>query len=487
MIPSGQIGNVLRAAIDYRQAHKREFAPEWYPWQRETVCLTEAQTHVMLLAGNRTGKTSVAGFAAACHATGHYPEWWTGVRFDYPTVGWVFGVDSTQVKNVLQLELLGVERGESFEGGWIHPSEIIDFDRSHQPGGVSELRVQHPLGPSRIAFKSYSQLGTGQSTLPHAGSSVDWAWIDEQPPDELVGQIVTRLMTGRKGRGGLLMYTMTPELGLTTLVDHYLSTKRQPHERLVGPIPWSRCPHLTPEIRELTLASYPPHERAMRSTGVPMMGEGRVFTTDESQLVIPDFELNTRPWMRVIRSLDVGIRHPTSIAWLAYDPETDITYVVRLYSRAGEKAAVHAAVANSQWKHAPVVVPPDIDQQEKGSGELTAEFYASAGMTNTLVFANPDGSRYVEPGILAMGHAMETDRFKVFASAAETFLYEYRTYHRKDGRIVKERDDVMSAVRYGFQMVKQFGSTLNPTTTTKLYPQLGLSSRSEKRWNTRRA
>lgn len=34
------------------------------------------------MAGNQLGKTLAGGFEAAIHATGRYPDWWKGKRFD---------------------------------------------------------------------------------------------------------------------------------------------------------------------------------------------------------------------------------------------------------------------------------------------------------------------------------------------------------------------------------------------------------------------
>ncbi|MNL49054.1 hypothetical protein D3C87_1719590 [compost metagenome] len=48
---------------------------------------------------------------------------------------------------------------------------------------------------------------------------------------------------------------------------------------------------------------------------------------------------------------------------------------------------------------------------------------------------------------------MMTGRFKVF-SHLELWLSEYRTYHRKDGAIVKIDDDVISASRYGVMSLR---------------------------------
>jgi hypothetical protein len=87
------------------------------------------------------------------------------------------------------------------------------------------------------------------------------------------------------------------------------------------------------------------------------------------------------------------------------------------------------------------------------------KWYSDAGLKNTIDFENPDGSRYVEPGILELNERMRTDRFKVFSNCS-AFLREKRIYHRKDGKLVKENDDVMDAVRYGVQMITRRGVQL---------------------------
>ncbi|MEJ0004437.1 MAG: hypothetical protein WDN30_14440 [Pararobbsia sp.] len=59
----------------------------------------------------------------------------------------------------------------------------------------------------------------------------------------------------------------------------------------------------------------------------------------------------------------------------------------------------------------------------------------------------------VEAGILDMLTAMQTGKFKVFAHLNEWFA-EFRLYHRKDGKIVKLEDDLMSATRYARMMLR---------------------------------
>ncbi len=65
-----------------------------------------------------------------------------------------------------------------------------------------------------------------------------------------------------------------------------------------------------------------------------------------------------------------------------------------------------------------------------------------------------NGDSGVEAGIMEMLQRMQTGRLKIFRNCVE-FFEERRMYHRKDGKIVKERDDIISAVRYGLMMLRE--------------------------------
>ena len=72
----------------------------------------------------------------------------------------------------------------------------------------------------------------------------------------------------------------------------------------------------------------------------------------------------------------------------------------------------------------------------------------------TAMVTRPDG---VEAGVLEMLDRMQTGRWKVFSHLTEWFE-EFRMYHRKDGKIVKEMDDLLSSSRYAM-MMKRFAIT----------------------------
>jgi hypothetical protein len=64
-----------------------------------------------------------------------------------------------------------------------------------------------------------------------------------------------------------------------------------------------------------------------------------------------------------------------------------------------------------------------------------------------------DGGYSVEAGLMQLLDRMQTGRLKVFAHLHDWFD-EFRLYHRKDGRVVKEYDDLMSATRYAMMMLR---------------------------------
>ena len=79
-----------------------------------------------------------------------------------------------------------------------------------------------------------------------------------------------------------------------------------------------------------------------------------------------------------------------------------------------------------------------------------------AGVLMIGRFTNPDGTNYVEPGLMELLERMRTGRFKVFEHLKPWFE-EFRRYHRKKGKIHKEFDDLMDATRYAAISVTRFG------------------------------
>src|SRR5262249_47817054 len=97
------------------------------------------------------------------------------------------------------------------------------------------------------------------------------------------------------------------------------------------------------------------------------------------------------------------------------------------------------------------VFQEDFDEQPE---RFSAWSYRKTGLEMLHEHAQfEDGSVSVEAGLQDMLIRMETGRFKVLKHLTDWFD-EFRLYHRKDGKVHKEGDDLMSATRYAVMMLR---------------------------------
>jgi hypothetical protein len=214
--------------------------------------------------------------------------------------------------------------------------------------------------------------------------------------------------------------------------------------------------HYTPEERARIIASYPEHEREARAKGVPILGSGRIFPVSESSVTVEAFPIPDY-WPQ-LGALDFGWDHPTAGVRIAWDRDNDCLYVIAAHKQKEATPVIHAAALKPWGAWLPWMWPHDGLQHDKGSGEQLATQYRDQGLNmhpERVTF--DDGSNGVEAGIMEMLDRMQTGRLKVFAHLTAWFE-EFRLYHRKDGKIVKEYDDLLSATRYGV-MGKRFAVT----------------------------
>jgi len=393
------------------------------------------------MAGNQLGKTWAGGNEAAIHATGLYPSWWTGKRFDKPTVGWAAGVTGETIRDSVQRVLMG--RHTDIGTGAVPKDKIIDWSPSR---GVADLmdtiEIKHASGgTSQITLKSYEK---GREKWQ--AETLDWVWFDEEPDQDIYTEGVTRTNATK----GIVWMTFTPLKGMSGVVKRFLLEKSP--DRHVTTMTIEDAEHYTPEERARIISGYPEHEREARAKGIPTLGSGRVFPIAEERIREETIAIPAH-WPR-IAGLDIGWDHPTACAWLAWDKDTDTVHVYDCYRTREQTPVVHAAALNARGKWIPVAWPHDGLQHDKGSGEQIAQQYRDQGANLLPEKATfQDGSNGVEAGILDMLDRMKTGRFKV-AAHLNDWWEEFRLFHRKDGLIVKEGDDLMAATRYAMMMLR---------------------------------
>ena len=433
---------------------------EPYVWQKTLCNATKEHRQVLAMTANQIGKSTIGAYITAVHCTGLYPEWWEGRRFTKPLYCWVAGVSNDTTRDICQSELFGLAEDESKWGSGMVPLDCIG-QRTRRRGTTgntfdSVMVKFHGAdgkhkGYSRIGFKSYEM---GEEKF--FGRPVDFIWLDEQPPSNIYTQCITRTVA----TGGDVLMTFTPEHGVTPVVHQFMH-ERQPGQFMLQ-ASWDDAPHLTEEVKKQLLAQYPPHERELRSKGIPVFGSGLVFPIPEASITCDYFEIPD-DWPRLM-GLDFGWDHPTAAVWVAYDPQGDVIYIYDEYKDRQQTPQMVVASLNTRPKWIPVSWPKDGLQTDKGSGISLAQQYRDAGL-NMLpdFFRNPlapgdsgKGNNNIEPGIMMMMQRFETGRLKVFPHLMEWFK-EYRAYHRKDGKIEPIQDDLMSASRYAVCAVERYG------------------------------
>ena len=411
----------------------------------------------LLCAGNQLGKTFSAGFEVAMHLTGKYPDWWEGKRWDRPVIGWAAGITSESTRDNPQRILLG--HPGAWGTGCIPACDIIDITRASHgvSDAVDSVKVRHISGGySIVSFKAYEK---GREKWQ--GPSLDFVWFDEEPPEDIYSEGLTRTNVGSNGAegiSGITFITFTPLLGMSNVVKRFLKDK--PEGSSVTKMGIEDALHYTAEQRRSIIAGYPAHEREARANGTPTLGSGAIFPVREESIKEQIIQIPEH-WPR-IAGIDFGWDHPTAGAWIAWDRDSDTVHVTDVYRLSEATPIIHAATFRAKGDWIPVAWPHDGLQHDKGSGEALATQYKNLGLQmlrDKATHAPKQGEQEgtggngVEAGVMDMLTRMQTGRLKV-ASHLEDFFEEFRLYHRKDGKIVKEHDDVISAVRYAIMMLR---------------------------------
>lgn len=418
------------------------FFYEPYKKQIEFHNLSKTKRERALFAGNQAGKTFSAANEVAFHMTGVYPDWWQGKRFPGPQIWWVGSETGELTRDGAQIKLLG-QYGQ-FGSGAI-PKPLLAGDPLMArgiPAAAEIFNVKHSSGGiSQGVFKAYAD---GREKW-QAGT-VHGVWLDEEPDAEIYSEALTRT----NATEGIVLLTLTPLKGMSDVVRRFYP-KPDTDDRAIVSMTIDDVDHFSPEQKQKILNSYQPFEREARLRGIPMLGSGKIFPVPEDWIVV-----QCRPvpehWRR-IGGLDFGWDHPTAAVELAWDKEADCIYVTKEYRARRETPVIHAAAVkpwNLTWAW-----PHDALQHDKGSGEQLASLYKKNGLrmlSERAQFPDERGNG-VEAGITEMLERMQTGRWKVMDNC-QMWLEEFRSYHRKDGKIVKEYEDIISASRYAMMCLR---------------------------------
>lgn len=412
------------------------------------------------MAGNRCGKSVAGAFEASCHATGIYPKWWKGRTFSQPTNGWAVGSTARATRDTAQKELIGPIG--SWGTGMIPRDKIGKYwALSGVPQGIDIIQVKHITGGwSTIGFKNYEQ-----DTQAFYGTALEWAWLDEECPQDIYNEILIRTMT----TNGLVFNTFTPLKGLTPQVVRFLEqadylagakkilslpspdTKEEDlygedarladvtSKKAVIQAGWDDAPWLTEESKDQMLADTPPHLREARRLGTPAMGSGSVYPLSLESMLVKPFEIPS--YYKKLYALDVGW-NKTAALWCAIDPQTDVMYIYDEHYLSESPPPVHAAAIRGRGNWIPGVIDPASKGRSQNDGTQLIQSYKNLGLQ-----IHP-AINHVDSGIHDLWQRMSTGNLKVF-NTLHNFAKEFVLYRRDErGKIIKENDHLMDCLRY---------------------------------------
>ncbi len=342
--------------------------------------------------GNRSGKTECGAVETVWMARGTHP--YRKNRKD--VFGWVVSLTSQVQRDVAQQKILHYLRPD-----WIEDI-VMTSGRKDSPasGIIDQIYVKNVFGGvSVIGFKSCDQ---GRERFQ--GSSLDFVWFDEEPPQDIYEECTMRVLD----RKGDIFGTMTPLKGLTFVYEEIYLNKRNNPQIWYEFMEWADNPFLSKrEIKALTKTL---DETTLQSRryGKFCTREGLVYPEfDEAVHVIDPFPV-PKEWQDTI-SIDPGLKNPLSAHWYCTDFDGNV-YVVAEHYAAGQDVDFHT----EKIKH----ICDILGWKRDARGRISALIDPAAGQ-RTLASAKSVSDLFYERGVLA---DMRVDK-DVFAGIARVKSY----------------------------------------------------------------
>jgi phage terminase large subunit-like protein len=371
----------LLAENERRRAEKfRTYFPDTGPFRRDLYprhldffAMGAVKKERLFMAANRIGKSGAGAYEVCCHATGLYPDWWQGKRFDGPVDVWACGTTGETTRDIVQTWLLGDPREvEHWHGSMIPAHLIEDFSRrSHGlANSLESVSVRHVSGGlSTIGFKTYEQ---GRKSFE--GTSKHIIWDDEEPPEDVYTEQLLRITT----TGGIVMVTFTPLQGMSEVVTAFLEPTEAASE-FKGYVQagWKHVPHLDTEATRALLATMPPHQVKARSEGEPTLGSGAIYPINEDDIIIPT-RLVPAHFPRAY-GMDVGWQR-TAAVWGARDPGSQVWELYDEHYRAQGEPPSHAIAIQGRGDWMLGAIDPASMGSSQLDGRVAFDEYVKLGL-----------------------------------------------------------------------------------------------------------
>ncbi len=435
------------------------YARDKYKKHIQFIDSTREHSFCLFGAGNQLGKTLTSCYFIRTVATGKYPHWWTGRRWDRPVSITIASVTPAQIRKAIQQKLFG--RFSDLGTGMLSREDLTNPETGaimtwNMPGTsntIGTAEVNHVTGgKSIIEVLTYQQ---GRDVFQ--GNTSDLVLFDEEPDHY---SLYSEAVRGILRNNGLFLLSFTPLKGITPLLQNFLPNKNRYFEG-THPEHKHRCitragivdvPHFSETAIAAAKSEYEPHLLEARLYGIPCMGMGSVYPVKEEDIAVAPFAIPDH-WPRAY-GMDFGW-HNTAVTWIAQNPVTGVYYVYDEYKRGQQAAYVHANAIRSRGKWIKGGCDPSGNKTEK-DGSTYINDYVGLGLKIT------PGNNSIATGTGKIYNLMESGLFKVFATC-QSWLAEFRSYQfdvNNPSKIKDEQDDhLLDATRYGISVFPYVGKS----------------------------
>ncbi len=266
--------------------------------------------------GNRTGKTECGAVEAIFFARGNHPY----REITGATNGWVVSLSTQVQRDVAQQKILYYLNPD-----WIVDVVMLSGRKDNYVNGVIDyILIKNVFGTvSKIGFKSCDQ---GREKFQ--GTSLDYVWFDEEPPEEIYKECRMRVLDNY----GDIFGTMTPLKGMTFVYDEIYLNKFNDPNVWCEFISWDDNPYISKQAKEQMKVSLSADELKTREHGEFLDFGGRVYPEfDENVHVIEPFDI-PYDWQDKL-SIDPGLKNPLSCHWYAVDYDCNVYVVAEHYEK----------------------------------------------------------------------------------------------------------------------------------------------------------
>lgn len=222
--------------------------------------------------GNRSGKTECGAVEAVWTLRGIHPY-----RKNRPDVfGWCVSLSQQVQRDAAQSKIL-----KYLPKSWIADITMISGRKDAPSSGIiDQIKIKNVFGGiSTLGFKSCDQ---GREKFQ--GSSLDFVWLDEEPPEDIYDECLMRVMDRR----GDIFGTMTPLKGETFIYNEIYLNRRNNPQIWCEFMSWEDNPYLSKSETQLLSQSLDAAVLDSRKYGRFSKGDGLVYPEfDGTVHVIP--------------------------------------------------------------------------------------------------------------------------------------------------------------------------------------------------------